>query len=239
MSNLVRWLPPENGSRWDRVRIYKATTQTGTFTLLKELDISYTFYWDDNGAATDWYTLTFYNSVDNIETLQTDAFNSSTVPAISPKQVRTFMALTDTQAPDDTTILSLMVDANAEMMIDINFNSTAAQKVALKFLTSSYVSQWRAQQIVNSGNVNFAIDGVSVQRPFKDFMEQAKYYRQMYDDFVWKFAEETIITTPIADSGYPDYAITLVEIMNGTNNARNALDIRSLTSDVAYIDIGT
>jgi hypothetical protein len=54
-------------------------------------------------------------------------------------------------------------------------------------------------------------------------MEQSKYYRQMYDDFIWKFADEVMATYPIADSGFPDYSVFLVNIMNGTNNAWNAM----------------
>jgi hypothetical protein len=66
-------------------------------------------------------------------------------------------------------------------------------------------------------------------------MEQAKYYREMYDTFVWKFADEVMATMPIQDAGYEDYSINLVEIMNGENNARNRLDLRSLSNNTAYV----
>jgi len=223
MANLIRWERPEIGTRWDRVHLYRALTEIGVYTQVADFDISYTFYWDENAPSTDWYTVAFYDSVTNIESLPSEPYSISTIPIISPREVRSFMALSDHQAPDDTTLLSLMIAANTEMLLDINFSIPSAKRVALKYLTSSYVSQWRAQNIINSGNVNFAIDGVSVQKPFKDFMEQSKYYRQMYDDFIWKFADEVMATYPIADSGFPDYSVFLVNIMNGTNNAWNAM----------------
>ena len=235
MSNLIRWEGPESGTRWNRVRLYRAPTEIGVYTNIKEFDISYTYYWDENAPHTDFYKVAFYDSILNIETAPSDAYSTSTIPMISPGEVRVFMALSPTQAPDDTTLLSLMIAANTEMLLDINFAIPSAKKVALKYITASYVSQWRAQNIINSGNVNFAIDGVSVQKPFKDFMEQAKYYRQMYDDFIWKFADEVMATYPIWDSGYEDYSIFLVDIMNGANNARNALDLHNIGNQVAYV----
>jgi hypothetical protein len=42
-------------------------------------------------------------------------------------------------------------------------------------------------------------------------------------------------TMPIQDAGYEDYSINLVEIMNGENNARNRLDLRSLSNNTAYV----
>jgi hypothetical protein len=57
----------------------------------------------------------------------------------------------------------------------------------------------------------------------------------MYDTFVWKFADEVMATMPIQDAGYEDYSINLVEIMNGENNARNRLDLRSLSNNTAYV----
>jgi len=235
MSVLIRWEKPEIGSRWTRVFVYRSTSEIGPYTKIKELDISYTYYWDENVAPTDFFKISFYDDVENIETLPSDAYSISTVPVISPREVRSFMALSDSQAPDDTTMYSLMIAANTEMLLDINFSVPSAKKVALKYLTASYISQWRAQNIINSGNVNFAIDGVSVQKPFKDFMEQSKYYRQMYDTFVWKFADEVMATMPIQDAGYEDYSIFLVDIMNGANNARNALDLHNIGNQTAYV----
>ena len=236
ISNLLRWLPPEAGSRWNQVKIYRSDTETGTYTLIKTLDVNYSFYWDEDSASTNWYKLAFYDTIGAIETLQTDAFNGSTVPIISPKELRTFMALGDTQAPDDTTLLSLIVDANTELGLDVTIGTTSAKKLALKFLGAAFACQWRANQILGAGNVNFAIDGVSVQKPFQQWTERAKEFRQLYDDFVWKYAEESLITAPIADAGYEDEATYYIDMMNGVTNARNSQDLRNKPTNVAYVE---
>jgi len=239
ISNLLRWLPPETGSRWNQVKIYRATTETGVYSIIKTLDIASSFYWDEEGAATDWYKLSFYDTVESIESTLTDAFNGSTVPIISPKELRTFMGLTADQMPDDTTLLSLIVDANAEFGIDVStISATSAKKLALKFLSSAFACQWRANQILSAGNVNFAIDGVSVQKPFQQWTERAKEFRQLYDDFVWKYAEESMITTPIADAGYEDQATYYVEILHGITNAKNIQDYGNNPNNVAYVEDG-
>ena len=144
------------------------------------------------------------------------------------------MGMSSTDEPEDGAMVTLIVDANTEMLQDANITDPVALRLALKFLAASYVSQNRAQRLINKGNVNFAIDGVSIQKPFKDFMNQAEYYRKQYDEFLWKFAEESIISTPIADAGYFEYSLVLIDIIHGVNNARNRQDVRSLSSNTAY-----
>jgi len=238
ISNLLRWLPPETGSRWDQVKIYRSTAEAGTFSVVKTLDVCYSFYWDEDGTSTSWYKLAFYDSVGTVESLPTDAFNGATVPIISPKELRTFMAFSDTQLPDDTTLLSLIVDANTELGLDVTIGTTSAKKLALKFLASAFACQWRANQILGAGNVNFAIDGVSVQKPFQQWTERAKEFRQLYDDFVWKYCDESMITTPIADAGYEDQATYYVEILHGITNAQNMQDYGNNPNNVAYVEDG-
>ena len=161
------------------------------------------------------------------------------MPSITPQELRKFMGLDITDQPEDNTLMSLIVDANVEFQVDaVPSIVGGARKLALKFLSSSYVSNWRSQRLMAHGNINFAIDGVSIQKPYQQWVERAKEYRQLYDDFVWKYAEESQITTPIANAGYEESAAFYVEILHGINNARNKPDVRSFGNNRVIVETG-
>jgi len=233
----VRWIPQETGTRWNRIRIYSSATSTGTFTLAKEVDSSYCYWWDQNSPSTQYYKLTWYDSIAAVETDYSTAFTTSTV-IISTKELRRFMGLNDNETPDDNVMMGLILDANTEYQADTNITSTenAFAKLVLKMLSASYVCQWRAQQMLNSGNISFAIDGVSVQRPYQFLMDQAKYWRTQYDETLYKYCEESLISKPAYDLGYFDASNFLVEILSGENNFRNKPDLRSFGNNVVYIN---
>jgi hypothetical protein len=237
ISNLIRWVPPEQGTSWDRVRIYSSATQTGTFALAKELDSTYAWWWDEDSPSSYYYKLTFYDTVNAVESDFSDAFTASTSTTVTTKELRRFMGLREVDDPDDNILMSMIIDANVEFQLDKNFTDTGPSKLALKMLSASYVCQWRGQRVLNGGTVNFAIDGVSVQKPFGFFMDQAKYWRTQYDEFIWKYATESMTTMPISDSGYEEYSDYLVEIMNGATNARNSLALPSQRVDnTVYVE---
>jgi hypothetical protein len=235
MGNYIRWLPPEAGTTWDRVKLYSALVSTGPFVLLKDLDVSHSSYWHEDAATGTYYKLSFYDSKTLVESALSDAFAPSSTPVINTKELRRFVGLLDSDQPDDEILMSLIVDANIEMQLDITFTSTSSSKLALKLLTGAYVAQWRGTRLMGSGNVQFAIDGVSVQKPYQQWMERAKQYREDYDEFIWKYAEEVMVTMPISDAGYEDQSMNYVDILHGINNARNMLDLRSEYGDNTVI----
>ena len=226
MANLIRWQNAEAGTRWDRIRIYSSTTQTGSFTLAKELDSSYAWWWDETSPSTQWYNLTWLDSKALVESDHTDPFTTSSV-LTTPKELRRFLAMKATDQPDDNELMSLILDANTEFQLDKTFSDIDPSKLALRLLSASYVCQWRAQQVLSNGNVNFAIDGVSVQRPFQFLMEQAKYWRAQYDELIWKFATESDISMPINDAGFPNQSLFLVDVVQGITNAAQLPDLKS------------
>ena len=58
--------PPAPESSWDKIRIYRATSQTGTFTLIATQDITNLTYYDADGTSSSWYKIRYYLSLIHI-----------------------------------------------------------------------------------------------------------------------------------------------------------------------------
>lgn len=72
---------------WTSVRIYKSTSQTGTYTLLDTVtlaagDHQYS-YTDTTGILTDWYYLVLYNSSTTTEGTAEDPFPAGSAPIVT------------------------------------------------------------------------------------------------------------------------------------------------------------
>src|SRR5687768_13181232 len=61
---------------YNRIRLYKASSQTGTYNLLDTITLvagtnSYS-YQDETGLSTDWYRYSFFQTSDSSESVQSD-----------------------------------------------------------------------------------------------------------------------------------------------------------------------
>ena len=66
MGVLVRWEKPTIESSWNQVKIYRATTRAGTYSLVNTMDIGDSAYYDKSGSSASWYQLTFYDSLNSL-----------------------------------------------------------------------------------------------------------------------------------------------------------------------------
>jgi len=72
-------------SRWNQIKIYKASTKTGTYTLLTTIDIdpdnpdNTTNYDDSTGLSTEYYEISYYNSTTTVESSLSDPIPGSGV----------------------------------------------------------------------------------------------------------------------------------------------------------------
>jgi len=58
--------PSDGTTTFDRIRIYRAASETGSYNLIATIDISdgtSTSYTDIDGSSSHWYKVTYYNSV--------------------------------------------------------------------------------------------------------------------------------------------------------------------------------
>ena len=62
MSVTIRWRVPVNDCSYDFTYIYRATSQTGTFTNIANQSIDDNSYCDADGGLNHWYKIRFYNS---------------------------------------------------------------------------------------------------------------------------------------------------------------------------------
>jgi len=133
MSNVlaVRARNPSDGiSTYDKIKFYRATSQTGTYSLIATQDIDqttisdnspgYTKYDEASGTTSMWYKVSFYNSSSGIESNLSDAFQGGTTQL-------------------DTMIRRKMKDNNASNYFFENEEVEDARELAIKSL---YPGTW-------------------------------------------------------------------------------------------------
>ena len=67
------WTTPDSESTYDYVYIYRATSETGTYTNIANQAISDDTYFDMNGTSSSWYKIRFYDSSNVIWSDYSDA----------------------------------------------------------------------------------------------------------------------------------------------------------------------
>lgn len=78
MGNLITIKAPTVTSSYDYWKIYRSTTQSGTFSAILSGNgqaISDLTYYDQDGLSTSWYKTSYYNSSGSVESTKSAAFN--------------------------------------------------------------------------------------------------------------------------------------------------------------------
>jgi len=60
------WTKPDSESTFDKVYIYRADSQNGTYTEIASQDINDNTYYDMSGNTSNWYKIRFYDSINDI-----------------------------------------------------------------------------------------------------------------------------------------------------------------------------
>lgn len=90
MATIYKRNPQDGTTTYNKMRTYRATSQSGTFSVIATTDIDtttaidqssgYTLYNDTTGTSASWYKTSWYHSVSLAESDLTDAFASGTMP---------------------------------------------------------------------------------------------------------------------------------------------------------------
>lgn len=73
MAVIVRWVPPDEDSDWNQVKIYRDTSATGLFaTLVATVPVSVNHYFDISGSSLNFYKISFYKSSSSTESEKSD-----------------------------------------------------------------------------------------------------------------------------------------------------------------------
>lgn len=91
MGVLIVAEPPQAGSGYDKWKVYKSSSQSGTFTEVVEQNVTDLTYYDASGTSTSWYKITYYNSVTTNESGLSDAIQGQSTIYTSVEKVRSLI----------------------------------------------------------------------------------------------------------------------------------------------------
>ena len=107
MGNRVVWAAPLSDATWNYSRVYRADTQTGTYTQIVQQALTVsapdTTYFDESGGSNHWYKVSFYNSSSNTESSLTPAFQckNTTTTYCSTSNVASLLQMRNSQNLSD------------------------------------------------------------------------------------------------------------------------------------------
>lgn len=115
-------MPTDSDVTYDKTYIYRAATETGTYTELASQNISDNVYFDKTGTTSDWYKVRFKDSVNNVwsdfsESMQGGTFYGYCTIA----DIRNLSGLTTTDI-SDSVLYDLLQFSMAQVNADLNVN---------------------------------------------------------------------------------------------------------------------
>lgn len=91
---------PPITSGYDQWKIYRSSSQTGTYSLVATQDTTDLSYYDNSGTSTSWYKISYYNSSTTDESGQSDPIQGQSTVYTTVEKVRSLLQL---PTLDDTT----------------------------------------------------------------------------------------------------------------------------------------
>jgi hypothetical protein len=220
MGNQLYFDAPDPNLPWDTIRIYHSTDGGVVYSLLVALNISLTDYTDSPGTPTDWYKLQYFDSVHSVMSDFSTPFQVTSVPLLTIRSLRNYVALLPDDPPDDIITADLLSDATVDFENDGGASlPQGASRLALKFIASSYICDWIARHLIRSGAVEFSIDGITIKKPAGIWQSESNDQRKKYEVLMGKFQIDHVWTYPIANGGYSSYSADVSDILHGLNNA--------------------
>jgi len=120
MGTYLEWAKPESDSDYDTVRIWRATSESGTYSLLHTQSISDNSYYDMDGTTSMWYKVTFYDSSTEQESSYSSAIQGGTSTRYcTPNDVRDATNLEEDDITD-TELYKIISFAGDQLNSDIN-----------------------------------------------------------------------------------------------------------------------
>lgn len=96
----MTWSRPTSDASWTHSKLYRATSQTGTYSLVVTQAIADTTYYDENGGTSSWYKVTYYDNATAVESGYSDAFQgtSGTTYYTTPARVASRLQIQNSQS---------------------------------------------------------------------------------------------------------------------------------------------
>lgn len=119
MGNFLSVDAPAPESSWDYVKIYRATSEEGSYTEIVEQAIANLTYYDEDGTTTSWYKIKYYKSSDETYSSFSDPIQARANYYTTPKKVKKYLQLTndfsDSTKPSLNTIMDWIFEAEDEV----------------------------------------------------------------------------------------------------------------------------
>lgn len=119
MGVLLRWKAPDSAVTYNKTRVYRATSESGSYTYLTTLDISTTEYYDTSGTTSHWYKVDFYYTTSGAASSLSDAIQGGDINAYcSIDDVRNITNISSSDLTD-TQICNLISFACYQVNADV------------------------------------------------------------------------------------------------------------------------
>ena len=119
MGNLIRWKAPSSAVKYNKVRVYRADSESGSYTYLDTLDITETQYYDISGTTSHWYKIDFYYTTTGAASSLSDAIQGGDINAYcSIDDVRNITNISSSDLTD-TQICNLIQFACYQVNADV------------------------------------------------------------------------------------------------------------------------
>lgn len=206
MGAILRWkIPDTSETTYDRVYIYRATSQTGNYTQLGYQSISDNTYFDPDGSSSYWYKIAFYSTSDDVwsdfsEPIQGGDFKTyATVEDIRllagvPSSVtdsQLYDLLTFAQARVNRDICVKIEDELVEYISKEKENDIDGENTTF-YVKHPYISDYNDDGIVNTNDIYaYTIDS--------DGVRETVEIASIDDAKIGKF---TVATAPTSDKEF-------------------------------------
>jgi len=103
MGTYIYWAAPGTDTSWTSSKLYRATSETGSFSLLVNQTLTLTApdttYYDETGTSAHWYKYSYYNSVTGVESALSPAFQGEAIATTytRPSLVAEFLQIRNSQ----------------------------------------------------------------------------------------------------------------------------------------------
>lgn len=120
MGCLLKWKKITSEASYDTARIYRSTSETGSYSLIASQSIEDNTYYDPSGLTTNWYKIEFYDSVTGYTSQQSDAIQGGTYYGYTTTdEIRHVTNLTSGDI-SDTHLATIIQFACTQLNADIN-----------------------------------------------------------------------------------------------------------------------
>jgi len=108
MGVLLVFEPPAPTSPFDKIKIYRATSQDGTYSLIATQDATDNTYYDVNGTSSSWYKISYYDSTNDVESDLSEAVKGTAETYTTTQKVADFLQIDPFSDDTDVTVAQVV-----------------------------------------------------------------------------------------------------------------------------------